>query len=134
VGRDYDNLVWVKEPRVEPNEEEGWYTDPYGRHEARWLSMGTPTKLVRDGEVESYEDPPDSPPTREAIKIEAPPDSETAADTLRADGGDPDAMPSITEIDDAERDYVLSGRRGPLFQSRRDRSGKKSDQHFFPDR
>ena len=31
---------------------EGWYTDPYGRHEARWMSAGTPTRLVRDGEVE----------------------------------------------------------------------------------
>jgi hypothetical protein len=37
---------------------EGWHTDPYGRHEARWLSEGHPTKLVRDGEVESYDDPP----------------------------------------------------------------------------
>ena len=37
---------------------EGWHTDPYGRHDARWLSEGRPTKLVRDGEVESYDDPP----------------------------------------------------------------------------
>jgi hypothetical protein len=27
--------------------EEGWYTDPFGRHEARWLSNGHATKLVR---------------------------------------------------------------------------------------
>ncbi len=128
--------IWwrIKEPRLEPDDEEGWYTDPYGRYEARWMSMGKPTKLVRDGEVESYEDPPDSPPTRQAIKIEAPPNSETAADTLGADGGDPDAMPSITEIDDAERDYVLSGRRGPLLRSSRDPLQKKNDQRFFPDR
>jgi hypothetical protein len=33
--------------------EEGWYTDPFGRHEARWLSDGSPTKLVRDGDAES---------------------------------------------------------------------------------
>jgi hypothetical protein len=40
---------------------EGWCTDPFERHEARWMSDGTPTKLVRDGEVESY-DPPDEEP------------------------------------------------------------------------
>ena len=44
---------------------EGWCTDPFGRHEARWLSQGTPTKLVRDGGVESYDDPPDEEPTHE---------------------------------------------------------------------
>jgi hypothetical protein len=39
---------------------EGWCTDPFGRHEARWMSDGVPTKLVRDGHgAESYEDPPD---------------------------------------------------------------------------
>ena len=41
---------------------EGWYTDPFGRHEARWMSDGTPTKLVRDGGDESYDDPPDEEP------------------------------------------------------------------------
>jgi len=38
---------------------EGWYTDPFGRHEARWISSGRPTLLVRDGDVESHDDPPD---------------------------------------------------------------------------
>lgn len=37
---------------------EGWFTDPFGRHEARWLSGGKPTDLVRDGDVESYDEPP----------------------------------------------------------------------------
>ena len=27
---------------------EGWFTDPFGRHQARWLSLGIPTKLVRE--------------------------------------------------------------------------------------
>jgi hypothetical protein len=123
--------IRVRRLVVEAEEDEGWYSDPYGLHEARWMSMGNPTKLVRDGETESYEDPPDSPPTQEAIKIEPPPGSETAADTFRADGGDADTMPSITEIDDAERNYVLSGRRGPLLK--RD-SQHKHDHRFFPDR
>jgi Family of unknown function (DUF6159) len=36
----------------------GWYQDPYGRHQARYFSAGQPTKLVRDGAVESYDEPP----------------------------------------------------------------------------
>jgi hypothetical protein len=34
---------------------EGWCTDPYGRHEARWMSQGTPTGLVKDGQAESFD-------------------------------------------------------------------------------
>jgi hypothetical protein len=45
--------------------EEGWYIDPFGRHEARWISDGTPTALVRDGEAESQDPPPDEPITVE---------------------------------------------------------------------
>lgn len=37
---------------------EGWFRDPYGRHEVRWFSEGVPTALVRDGDVEA-QDPPD---------------------------------------------------------------------------
>jgi hypothetical protein len=44
---------------VGTSELEGWCTDPFGLHEARWLSDGVPTKLVRDNGVEAYEDPPD---------------------------------------------------------------------------
>jgi len=40
---------------------EGWYRDPYGIHEDRWMSDGSPTKLVRDGGAESYDPPPDRP-------------------------------------------------------------------------
>ena len=69
---------------------EGWYTDPYGRHEARWMSRGEATKLVRDGEVESYDAPPDEAPSREMTRIvtEPPPGSD---DLRRADdqGGPP---------------------------------------------
>jgi hypothetical protein len=120
-----------KEGELQSSQEEGWYTDPYGRHEARWMSGDSPTKLVRDGEVESYEDPPDSPPSRAAIKIEPPTDSETPADMLRADGGDPDVMPSVSQIDDAERDFALSGWRGPLTRSKSARQ-RKTDPRYFP--
>lgn len=41
--------------------EQGWYVDPYGLHDRRWFSDGTPTKLVRDGDLESNDPPPDRP-------------------------------------------------------------------------
>ena len=53
-------------------DEEGWYIDPYGRHEARWYSDGRPTKLVRDGTVEGYEDPPDQPPAKPPVPVPSP--------------------------------------------------------------
>jgi phospholipase C len=37
---------------------QGWFQDPFGLHEARYFSAGRPTKLVRDGNVESYDEPP----------------------------------------------------------------------------
>jgi hypothetical protein len=40
---------------------EGWYVDPYELHQARWVSDGTPTKLVRDNGVVSYDPPPITP-------------------------------------------------------------------------
>jgi len=39
-------------------EPQGWYNDPFGRHEARYFSAGKPTKLVRDGGHESNDPPP----------------------------------------------------------------------------
>jgi hypothetical protein len=38
---------------------QGWQSDPFGLHEARYISAaGQPTKLVRDRGVESYDEPP----------------------------------------------------------------------------
>jgi hypothetical protein len=38
---------------------QGWHSDPFGLHEARYFSAdGQPTKLVRDGGRESYHEPP----------------------------------------------------------------------------
>jgi hypothetical protein len=36
----------------------GWHADPFGRHERRFFSAGRPTKLVRDGDDESYDELP----------------------------------------------------------------------------
>jgi hypothetical protein len=40
---------------------QGWAPDPFGLHEARYFSAGQPTKLVRDGRVESFDEPPSHP-------------------------------------------------------------------------
>ena len=48
---------------------EGWHTDPYGRHEARWMSRGTPTSLVRDGGIESSDPVEDMPFERTPVAV-----------------------------------------------------------------
>jgi hypothetical protein len=67
--------------------EEGWYIDPFGRHEARWISNGTPTELVRDGAVESQDPPPPASVEGELQRVSESP---------QADGGD------LKRADDAE--------------------------------
>lgn len=37
---------------------QGWYRDPYYRHDERWVTQGRPTALVRDGGVESHDEAP----------------------------------------------------------------------------
>jgi putative flippase GtrA len=44
-------------PKTAPH---GWQRDPYGIHEDRYFTRGEPTRLVRDGGVESYDEPPNS--------------------------------------------------------------------------
>jgi hypothetical protein len=80
-------------------EAEGWYVDPYGIHEARWISDGSPTALVRDGDVESHDPPPDVPYTGD---LEPSPEVEASngADLRRADDAesrpfDPDAEEDV---------------------------------------
>jgi hypothetical protein len=53
------------------NPAEGWYRDPFGIHEDRWMSQGQPTKLVRDGGTESYDPPPDLPLPAEIVPAES---------------------------------------------------------------
>ena len=36
----------------------GWEADPFGIHELRYFSQGQPTRLVKDGKVEAYDEPP----------------------------------------------------------------------------
>lgn len=42
---------------------QGWYEDPYGVHQMRYFSAGQPTRLVRDGDRDAYDDPPSTTAT-----------------------------------------------------------------------
>ncbi len=80
--------------------EEGWYLDPYGTHEARWISNGKPTALVRDGGLEAQDPPPDSPPRRplEPVAEAATPDG---LDLRRADSAE------TTSFTESEEDVIF---------------------------
>jgi hypothetical protein len=69
---------------------EGWYRDPYGVHEDRWISQGVPTKLVRDSGRESYDAPPDRPLPEADLVLAA-----------QAGSGDADAS-DLRRADDVE--------------------------------
>lgn len=99
-------------------EQEGWYTDPYGEHEARWLSDGVPTRLARDGKVESFDDPPHAPPSRGWVAIEPPPGSATAADMLRADAAEAEMTPSLAQLNRELNSAALTARAHPWFVAR----------------
>lgn len=99
-------------------EQEGWYTDPWGNHDARWISEGVPTKSVRDGTLESYDEPSDSPPSRAWVPIEPLPVSRTAADTLRADDLEDETIPSLSELDKRADSAALTARAHPWFVAR----------------
>jgi hypothetical protein len=65
---------------------EGWYKDPYGLHERRWFSDGHATALVRDGNVESRDEPPPGEPPGPLVEI-AEDASQDGDDLRRADDG-----------------------------------------------
>ena len=69
---------------------EGWYTDPYARHEARWMSQGTPTALVRDGDVEG-----DDPVAHDAFSV---------IPVRVGDDASPNGGSDLRRADDAERE------------------------------
>jgi hypothetical protein len=79
---------------------EGWYVDPFGLHEARWISDGEPTALVRDGSVESH----DAPPAGQPIGPLEPVAESAAADgsdLRRADSAEETTFDPATEEDGA---------------------------------
>jgi hypothetical protein len=79
--------------------EQGWYRDPYGLYSDRWISNGQPTKLVRDGGAESYDDPPPEDPPRPLIPV--PPSPDDSSDTKRSD-----AAASGDQTYDAKKAFI----------------------------
>jgi hypothetical protein len=63
---------------------EGWYRDPYGRHDDRWFSDGRPTRLVRDRGTESSDEPPPGDPPLPLVPVTEVQDSD-GSDLKRAD-------------------------------------------------
>ena len=63
---------------------QGWYRDPFHRHEDRYFSDGHPTELVRDGAAETMDPPPDGPMPEAVTEVPLPPAPE-GEDLLRAD-------------------------------------------------
>jgi hypothetical protein len=70
---------------------EGWYSDPYDRHEARWISQGSPSSLVRDGLIQGQD-----PVARRSFSVN-PVKLDVAPRRMRlrsaADGSSPGAPP-----------------------------------------
>lgn len=69
---------------------EGWYKDPYGRFDARWISAGRPTRLVRRGHEEMDDEPPEGPPPTVFEPLDPPTGDSHGTDLLRADDEDRD--------------------------------------------
>ena len=76
-----------------PGRAQNWCIDPYGTHEARWFSDGSPTSLVRDAGSTATDPMPETPFAREPVLIDPAP-SEAGDDLRRADDrpDDPDAV------------------------------------------
>jgi hypothetical protein len=73
-------------------EAEGWYRDPFAVHTDRWFSDGRPTALVRDGDQEGHDPPPDGafsgPLVEAAVSESADGDDLRRADEAEAPGAD----------------------------------------------
>ena len=82
---------------------EGWYTDPYDRHEARWMSQGTPTPLIRDGKIEGSNPVADEPFKVTPVRIEAEGPGD-GSDQRRADDAQTEQPYNSTEASRAATD------------------------------
>lgn len=84
------------------DEAQGWYQDPWGRHQDRYYSAGEATSLVRDDGVDGHDDPPAGGPDATLVPAETEEPSD-GRDLLRADAtGDPgDGTPGLAAMDAA---------------------------------
>jgi hypothetical protein len=63
---------------------QGWHPDPFGLHEMRYFSVGNPTKLVRNGRVEGYDEPPGDPAESAAPAADTAIDTPVVSDAISA--------------------------------------------------
>jgi hypothetical protein len=66
--------------------------DPWRIHEERWFSDGTPTALVRDGEAEAHDPPPDEPAPEPLVEAPVKGKVRGGEDLRRAGDAEPTSM------------------------------------------
>jgi len=64
---------------------QGWCSDPFRRHDARWISDGACTALVRSQGVESFDEVPVGSPPFDAVPIVWGLAAADGVDLLRSD-------------------------------------------------
>lgn len=69
----------------------GWFQDPYHQHELRYFSEGSPTKLVRDAGLESFDLPPDTPMPEAPVPAPHTDQFSVSTDMRRADDAEREA-------------------------------------------
>jgi hypothetical protein len=99
---------------VQQEDAQGWFRDPFGVHEDRYFSAGQPTKLVRDHDVEAYDEPPDRPFALLDL-VPVAPDTEIGlggSDLLRADDAERHGQSAdLLRADEADVDEPYSAAR-----------------------
>jgi hypothetical protein len=114
---------------MESGGRQGWAADPFQLHEARYFSAGRPTKLVRDGTIETYDDPPSPPPNPHPTPAPRPPAAPQPTPAPRRTL--PPQREPASQRADAAPQYAgpppyagANGRRGPGPGSARTQPGK----------
>ena len=109
---------------------EGWFVDPFGRHERRWLSDGRATSLVRDGRVEGVDVPPDT--TLPAHLERAPGQGRASPADVRRAGDVGGRAPSRADVLDVVYDRNLFLGSVPMgYRERADRNGRGSRRNHW---
>ena len=101
---------------VSNGELQGSHADPFGLHEIRYFSAGRPTKLVRDGRVEAYDEPPAEEYTSAAVAVGAPAGGDPDA---TSDGPSIQSAPGSFRAEETTRAGVHPCRRGSCWGRRR---------------
>ena len=85
---------------------QGWFVDPYRIHEHRWISLGRPINLVRDGNVEAKGDPPGRPQSLPYVPVST---GSAHRDMRRADDASRQAIPDSASYGDVAYGSAVYG-------------------------